>query len=503
MYHITPTPGDSHTIHFTSTSGFTGDFVMYSKDNTNTPIITCSMSAATPLTALATLTNGSYVIVLRTADIQKTPFTLTVASEADSQQFSFNTLPAAFAVSISTQGLSEDPVIVSLLQWTTENGRFTLRTPEYNTVFRSTGNVTVWTPVLFDEVTLYTLSNTRGNAILLLGNNVYEWSEDVEFRFHVNASRELVLYPCPAGYSAVELLYEASNVGGGIFTFGQTGEGPQQFTPRLSKKTYYGGCFINGYYTLAFEHSAGDEAVTMLNQGSVNGRYDNDPSNHEHDVTVNHARVVPVSCNDDETEVSFESSLHCLIDEYGADNEFALTASPLPFVICMKNAALLRIRALSFEGGHLRVAMNGVTADYELSNFGEGWLKVGTGAVAPPEGYTGYYELTNAVSELPIPEGVQTLFVNWLNGTEYREFDLADYPLLQFFAVLGNETAIGVKAKGHANLRLVNVTNEEPRSHDSSVFRVTDCPQLAAIHLHWVEAASFTLGCTPLLLPSP
>ena len=490
-------------MQFTSTSGFDGDFVVYSKDNTNTPIIACSMSVVIPLTALATLTNGSYVIVLRTADIQKTPFTLAVASDEDAQQFSFNTLPAAFAFSVSTQGFSADPVIVSLLKWTTENGRFTLRNPQYNTVFRSAANITVWTPVLFDEGTLYTLSNTRGHAILLLGDNVHEWSEDVEFRFHVNASRELVLYPCPDGYSAVELLYEASDVGGGVFIFGQTGDGPQQFTPRLSRKTYYGGCFITGYYTLAFEHSAGDERVTMLNQGSVSGRYDNDHSSHQHDVTVEHTRVVPVSCSDDETEVSFESSLHCLVDEYGTNNEFALTTSSVPFVMCMKNAALFRIRALSFEGGHLRATMNGVTADYELSNFSEGWLRIGTGAVAPPEGYAGYYELTDAVSELPIPAGVQTLFVNRLNNTEYREFDLADFPLLQFFAVLGNETVIGVKAEGHANLRLVNLTMEEPRSHDGSVFRVTDCPQLAAIHIHWMDSASFTLRCTPLPLPSP
>ena len=175
------------------------------------------------------------------------------------------------------------------------------------------------------------------------------------------------------------------------------------------------------------------------------------------------------------------------------DNEFALTASPTPFVICLKNDTLFRIRALSFEGGHLRATVDGVTVDYELSNFGEGWLKVGTGAVAPPEGYAGYYELTNEVSELPIPEGVQTLFVNRLNGTEYREFDLADYPLLQFFAVLGNKTAIGVKAEGHANLRLVNLTNEYGFTRDGSVFRVVDCPQLAAIHLKDVEAKNFTL----------
>ena len=148
-------------------------------------------------------------------------------------------------------------------------------------------------------------------------------------------------------------------------------------------------------------------------------------------------------------------------------------------------------------GGRIRdvQAMNAkVTADYELSNFSEGWLKVGTGAVAPPEGYAGYYELTNAMSELPIPEGVQTLFVNGLSNTAYLEIDAATMPELQFLAVLGNQTMIGVKAEGHANLRLVNITNkEEPRSHDGSVFSVTDCPQLAAIHLSDVEAKNFTL----------
>ena len=97
------------------------------------------------------------------------------------------------------------------------------------------------------------------------------------------------------------------------------------------------------------------------------------------------------------------------------------------------------------------------------------------------------------MSELPIPTGVQTLFVNRLNNTAYREFDLADFPLLQFFAVLGNNTVIGVKAEGHANLRLVNITNEEGWAQDGSVFSVTDCPQLAAIHLSDVEAKNFTL----------
>ena len=156
-------------------------------------------------------------------------------------------------------------------------------------------------------------------------------------------------------------------------------------------------------------------------------------------------------------------------------------------------------------GGRIRdvQAMNAkVTADYELSNFSEGWLKVGTGAVAPPEGYAGYYELTNAMSELPIPEGVQTLFVNRLNGTEYREFDLADYPLLQFFAVLGNNTVIGVKAEGHANRRLVNLTMVRRIDRDNTVFSVKDCPQLASISLSYVSVASFAVNSSSRVLPS-
>ena len=156
-------------------------------------------------------------------------------------------------------------------------------------------------------------------------------------------------------------------------------------------------------------------------------------------------------------------------------------------------------------GGRIRdvQAMNAkVTADYELSNFSEGWLKVGTGAVAPPEGYAGYYELTNAMSELPIPEGVQTLFVNGLSNTEYREFDLADYPLLQFFAVLGNQTAIGVKAEGHANRRLVNLTMVRRIDRDNTVFSVKDCPQLASISLSYVSVASFAVNSSSLVLPS-
>ena len=226
--------------------------------------------------------------------------------------------------------------------------------------------------------------------------------------------------------------------------------------------------------------------------GNLNGRIDNSYYSHTDYPTISHT-YVSTYCDGDDVLVWFESSLHCLIDEYGTDNEFALTASSAPLVICMKNDALFRIRAMSFEGGHIRATVNGVTADYELSNFGEGWLKVGTGAVAPPEGYAGYYELTDAVSELPIPAGVQTLFVNGLSNTAYLEIDAATMPELQFLAVLGNQTMIGVKAEGHANLRLVNITNEEGWAHDGSVFSVTDCPQLAAIHLSDVEAKNFTL----------
>ena len=209
-----------------------------------------------------------------------------------------------------------------------------------------------------------------------------------------------------------------------------------------------------------------------------------------------------IYCNGDDVPVWFESSLHCLIDEYGTDNEFALTPAPTPFVICMKNDTLFRIRALSFEGGHLRATVDGVMADYDLSNFGEGWLRIGTGAVAPPEGYAGYYELTDAVSELPIPAGVQTLFVNGLSNTEYREFDLATMPELQFLAVLGNQTMIGVKAEGHANLRLVNITMVRRIDRDNTVFSVKDCSQLASISLSYVSVASFAVNSSSLVFPS-
>ena len=144
-----------------------------------------------------------------------------------------------------------------------------------------------------------------------------------------------------------------------------------------------------------------------------------------------------------------------------------------------------------------------MTTDYDLSNFSEGWLRIGTGAVAPPEGYAGYYELTDAVSELPIPAGVQTLFVNRLSNTEYREFDVADFPLLQFFAVLGNNTVIGVKAEGHANLRLVNITMTRRIDRDNTVFSVKDCPQLASISLSYVSVASFAVNSSSLILSSP
>ena len=484
-------------------SSFNGEFVVYSSSDMSTPIFTCSMSATTPLTALATLISGSFVIVLRSTYIQKTLFTLTIITEGGSESFNFPMLPAAFAVYLSEYGVYTDPSIVPLVKWNAEtSGSFSITHPYYyDPVLSATSSITVWTPILLNEGDIYSLTSTGGDFTFLLEDNVYQWDEDIALRFFISSDRELVIYPCPAGYSAAELLYTASNVGGGIFTFGPTGEGPQQFTPRLTKKTYYGGCFADGSYTLTYEHSAGNEEVDMFNMGALYGSYDNSYFYHTAEPYISHSYVSNMWCNDDEVEAWFESSFHCLVDEYGADNEFALTASPVPFRMCLKNDTLFRVRALSFDGGHLHVSMNGVTADYDLTNFGEGWLRTGTGVVSPPEGYEGYYEVTPATSEQPIPANVQTLFVNRLNNTEYREFDLSTLPNLEFFVVLGN-TAIGVKAESHANLRLVNITMDDYVLNDTSVFNITDCPQLAAIHLHYVSAASFAVNCSPLLLAS-
>ena len=495
---ITPTPDPLNsptTVSFSSVSGFDGEFALYMQENLDTPLFTCTVFNSRPFSALAALNSSLFVVVLRGKRIEETPFTLTVTSEGGSVEIPSSLLPAAHAFYVSPHYLSHETARpIALVEWTAgDNGALTIKDSySIDPHFARSADVTAWSPILFNSFDIYSLSNTGGNLTLVLNTNVHRWGANESFRFYVDDESVLHIYPCPEDYSVAELLYEASNVGGGIFTFGREDENQQQFTPRLSKKTYYGGCFANVQHKLTFEHSAGDERVRVYNMGNYYGGYNNGYYSHTEYLTISHS-YVSLYCDGNDVPVWFESSLHCLVDEYGADNEFALTASSAPFVICMKNDALFRIRALSFEGGHLHATMDDVTADYELSNFGEGWLKVGTGAVAPPEGYAGYYELTNEVSEPPIPEGVQTLFVNRLNGTEYREFDLADYPLLQFFAVLGNKTAIGVKAEGHANLRLVNLTNEYGFTRDGSVFRVVDCPQLAAIHLKDVEAKNFTL----------
>ena len=475
-------------------SGFDGEFALYTQENLETPLFTCTVFDSLPFSALAALDGGFFVVVLRGKGIEEKPFTLTITGEGGSVEIPSSLLPAAYAIYVSPYYIGhETSQLVGLVEWTAgENGALTINDPYDNPYFARSADISVWSPILLDTSLIYSLSNTGRNLTLVLGTNIHRWGANESFRFYVDDNSVLHIYPCPEGYSVTELLYEASNVGGGIFSFGPTDGDALQYAPRLSKKTYYGGCFANVEHKLTFEHSAGDEMLRVYNMGNYYGRYDNGYYSHTQYPTISHT-YVSIMCSGDDVPVWFESSLHCLIDEYGTDNEFALTASSAPYVICMKNDALFRIRAMSFEGGHLRATVNGVATDYDLSNFGEGWLKVGTGAVAPPEGYAGYYELTNAVSELPIPEGVQTLFVNRLNGTEYREFNLADYPLLQFFVVQGNETAIGVKAEGHANLRLVNLTNEEGQAHDGSVFSAVDCPQLAAIHLKDVEAKNFTL----------
>ena len=493
---ITPTPDPLNsptTVSFSSVSGFDGEFALYMRENLYTPLFTCTVFNSRPFSALAALNSSLFVVVLRGKRIEETPFTLTVTSEGGSVEIPSSLLPAAHAFYVSPHYLShETSQLIALVKWNAgEAGELTIKYP-YDGPYFVRSDVTAWSPVLLDSSAIYSLSNTGENLTLVMGTNVHRWGANEAFRFYVDDESVLHIYPCPEGYSVTELMFEASNVGGGIFTFGPADGDALQYAPRLSKKTYYGGCFANVQHKLTFEHSAGDEMLRVYHMSNYNGRYDNGYYSHTEYPYLGQS-YVSIRCEGDDVPVWFESSLHCLIDEYGADNEFALTPAPTPYVICMKNDTLFRIRALSFEGGHLRATVDGVTADYDLSNFGEGWLRIGTGAVAPPEGYAGYYELTDAVSELPIPAGVQTLFVNGLSNTEYRELDLATMPELQFLAVLGNQTMIGVKAEGHANLRLVNITNEEPRSHDSSVFSVTDCPQLAAIHLSDVEAKNFTL----------
>ena len=473
-------------------SGFDGEFALY-MHNPDTPLFTCTVFDSLPFSALAALEGGSYVVVLRGKGIEEKPFTLTVTGEAGSIEITSSLLPAGYMVSLFPYSIGhEESQAVGLVEWTAgEAGALTINDSSGYAFFSRYDDVTVWSPILFNSLAIYSLSNTGGNLTLVLGTSVHRWGTNESFRFYIDDS-VLHIYPCPEGYSVTELMFEASNVGGGIFTFGLEDGDALQYAPRLSKKTYYGGCFANGENKLTFEHSAGDEMLRVYHMSNYNGRYDNGYYSHTEYPYLGQS-YVSIMCEGDDVPVWFESSLHCLIDEYGTDNEFALTAASVPFVICMKNDALFRIRALSFEGGHLRATADGVTADYDLSNFGEGWLRIGTGAVAPPEGYTGYYELTDAVSELPIPAGVQTLVVNGLSNTAYLEIDAATMPELQFLAVLGNQTMIGVKAEGHANLRLVNITNEEGWAHDGSVFSVTDCPQLAAIHLSDVEAKNFTL----------
>ena len=485
-------------------SGFDGEFALYLDSDLETPLFTCTVFDSLPFSALAELKSNSFVVVLRGKGIEEKPFTLTITGEAGSIEITSSLLPAAYAINVSPYSLSHETARpIALVEWTAgDNGALTINKPySSDPYFVHSADVTAWSPILLETTTIYSLANTGGDLTLVMSNGVHHWGANEGFRFYIINDNEFHIYPCPEDYSVAELLYEASNVGGGIFTFGREDENQQQFTPRLSKKTYYGGCFANVQHKLTFEHSAGDERVWVYNMGNSYDSYNNGYYSHTYYLTISHS-YVSLYCDGNDVPVWFESSLHCLIDEYGADNEFALTPAPTPFVICMKNDTLFRIRALSFEGGHLRATVDGVTADYDLSNFGEGWLRIGTGAVAPPEGYAGYYELTDAVSELPIPAGVQTLFVNGLSNTEYRELDLATMPELQFLAVLGNQTMIGVKAEGHANLRLVNITMVRRIDRDNTVFSVKDCPQLASISLSYVSVASFAVNSSSRVFPS-
>ena len=425
-------------------------------------------------------------------------FSLTITTNSDTKSVSTTMLPAVITFYFSEYGLDTYQHVISLVKWSSEEtGSVSILNAYSNPIFSATTDVTTWTPVSIEEGHIYSLSSTGGNLAILLGDEVHTWNEAIALRFYSFIDRKLLIYPCPEGYRAMDIVYTAPTVGGGIFTFGPDGEGPEQFTPRLSKKTYYNDCFATtGVYTLTFEHSTGKETCAYGSLGRNEGTVKDYSYRHKANVYVSESTVVEYSCNEDEIKVSFYSSLHCLVDEYGTDNEFALTASLYPFMMCLKKDTLFRIRALSFEGGHLRVTMNDESSDYDLNNFGEGWLNTGTGKVTAPENYEGYYELTDDNRNEAIPEGVQTLFLNGLTVGSYKEIDTTNFPQLQFLVALDCSILIGLKAESHSNLRLVNVTMSVLNILEDTVFTATDCSQLASIHLTRAHYSTFTIQCT-------
>ena len=292
-------------------SGFNGEFSLYSIYDLDTPLFTCTVLDSLPFSAIVTMDGDLFVVMLRSKDIQKKPFTLTITGEAGSIEIPSSLLPAAYAIYVSPYYLSHEASHpVALVEWNAgENGTLTIKNPYSGYPFysRST-SIPVWSPVLLETATIYSLSNTGGNLTLVLGTNVHRWGANESFRFYVDDESVLHIYPCPVDYSVAELLYKASNVGGGIFTLGLRDGDALQFTPRLSKKTYYGGCFANGDNKLTFEHSAGDETVWMYHMGNYHGRYENSPDSHTQYPYLGQS-YVNIMCEGDEVPVSFESSL--------------------------------------------------------------------------------------------------------------------------------------------------------------------------------------------------
>ena len=95
----TPEPlGSATTIHFSSVSGFDGEFALYLDSDLETPLFTCTVFDSLPFSALAALDGGLYAVVLRGKDIQETPFTLTVTGEGGSVEIPSSLLPVAYAI---------------------------------------------------------------------------------------------------------------------------------------------------------------------------------------------------------------------------------------------------------------------------------------------------------------------------------------------------------------------------------------------------------------------
>ena len=286
-------------------SGFDGEFALYLDSDLETPLFTCTVFDSLPFSALAELKSTSFVVVLRGKGIEETPFTLTITGEAGSIEITSSLLPAAYEITVSPYSLSHETARpIALVEWTAgEAGTLTIQDPYYsNPCFVRSADVTAWSPILFSSFDIYSLSNTGGNLTLVLNTNVHRWDANESFRFYVDDESVLHIYPCPVDYSVAELLFEASNVGGGIFTFGPEDENQQQFTPRLSKKTYYGGCFADVQHKLTFEHSAGDETVWMYHMGNLNGRIDNSYYYHTDYPFISHMSV-SIYCDGDDVPV--------------------------------------------------------------------------------------------------------------------------------------------------------------------------------------------------------